>query len=73
MQIGVVAPSAFASLSKLTPTCTSLDVHGDRWEISILTEEELSHLGALDSLTHLGLYNYEIMFRQKQDRLGKLH
>lgn len=69
MQIGVVAPSAFSAFTTLSPLCTSLDVHGDHWEMGLLTQAELSHLGVLTNLVHLGIYHYEIAFRHR-DNIG---
>ena len=47
---------ALPKLSKLT----SLDLHGDTWEKTLLTLSDIALLQHLAQLKHLGLHHYEL-------------
>ena len=47
---------ALPKLSKLT----SLDLHGDTWEKTLLTLSDIAFLQHLVQLKHLGLHHYEL-------------
>ena len=60
LQLGVVAPSAMEGFAQLPDTCTSLEIHGDQWEVPVLSGKHLRPLCALTALQHLGLFHYSL-------------
>ena len=59
MQLGVVAPSALPGFAKLPGSCTSLDIHGDHWDMPLLGDAQLNHLTHL-RLKHLGIFHFSL-------------
>ena len=60
LQLGVVAPTALEGFAQLPSSCTSLDIHGDHWEMPMVAGKHLHHLCALTQLQHLGLFHYSL-------------
>ena len=56
IRCGDVMPNTLVELSRRLPRVTSLDIHGDEpTRLGQLTFMQLTHLGRLTQLTHLGL------------------